>query len=415
MTSKKSQLSVQLEAQEPKAKAIYVSSYIPRECGIATFTKDLTSAINVLNPSLLADIVAIDDHTVATPEKKIRSYPWEVKYKIHQEDLKCWLEAADYINQSGAEIVNIQHEFGLYGGKDGEYVIPFMERLKKPIVTTFHTIVPNPEGHYSELTQRIVNLSSAVVVMVDTAANWLIKTYGIDPEKIVVIPHGVPDVSFGPTEVTKKKLGLKGEIIMGFGLISSGKGYEHVIKAMPKIVKKHPNAKFLVLGQTHPVVLRYEGQVYRNKLKKLVTDLKLKKNVIFVNKYLSLDEITDYLKATDIYITPFSNLDQITSGTLSYAIGAGKACVSTPYLYAKEVIGDNKGLLIEPENPTDIAKAINFLLDNPKKRHEFARNAYLAGRKMIWESVALKYLGLFDLVKELKNAGNKISAKTENK
>ena len=411
MTTRRSKLSTQLAAQEPKAKAIYVSTYIPRECGIATFTKDLTTAVNILNPTFLADIVAIDDHGNDTPDKDRRNYPWEVKYKIHEKDLKCWLDAADYINQSGAEIVSIQHEFGIYGGRDGEYVIPFMERIKLPIVTTFHTIVPNPESHYSEIMKRIVDLSSAVVVMVDTAATWLVKTYNIDPEKVVVIPHGVPDVTYGPTDIPKKKLKLKGNTIMGFGLMNRGKGYEYVIKAMPKIIEKHPNTKFLVLGETHPVVFRNEGHSYREELQDLVKKLKLKKNVIFVNRYLSLDEIIDYLKATDIYITPFSNLDQITSGTLSYAIGAGKACVSTPYLYAQEVISSDRGILIEPQNPDSISKAIIKLLDHPHKRLEYAKNAYLFGRKMIWPSVALKYLDLFELVKENKNARNKTVTK----
>lgn len=396
MTREQATLVKRLAATEPRIKALYVSTYIPRECGIATYTKDLTNAINLLNPYYLADIIAIDDEN--SGGKKVE-YPWEVKYKIEQESLKSWLNAADYINQSGAEVVVLQHEFGIYGGHRGEMIVPFAEAINKPIIVTFHTVVPNPDDQYRQIVKRLCAQAKAVTVMVNTAVERLVSDYGLDENKIVVIPHGVPDIPFAPSEDAKKELGL-GElnILMSFGLVGRGKGYEYVIEALPAILKKHPDTKFLIVGQTHPVVFRQEGEKYRESLQKLARKLGVESALEFVNRYMSLEEIINYLKATDIYITPFTGLDQITSGTLSYAIGAGRACISSPYLYAIEVIDDNRGVLVKPRDNASITKAIIDLLDNPKKRLEIAKRAYAFGRNMIWPSVALRHLDLFEIV-----------------
>lgn len=389
-------LATQLAKAEPRIRAIYVGTYIPRECGIATFTKDLTNAINVLNPYHLADIIALDDESLGGEQL---NYPWEVKYKIDQQSLKSFLGAADYINQSGADVVSIQHEFGIFGGRYGEYIVPFIDAIKKPVVITYHTVLPTPRDQQKEIVERLCAKAKAVVVMVQTAADRLVDVYGVDPKKIVVIPHGIPDITFGPSAPHKEALGYANKtIISGFGLVGRGKGYEHAISAMKDVVAKHPEAHFLILGQTHPVVIRNEGEKYRQSLKRLVKKCGLEENVEFVNRYLSLPEIVEYLQATDIYITPFPGLDQITSGTLAYAIGAGKACVSTPYLFAKEVLADNRGLLAEPNNAQDQAEKINYLLDHPRKRLEMARRAYDYARNMVWPSVGLKYLELFDIV-----------------
>jgi len=235
--------------------------------------------------------------------------------------------------------------------------------------------------------------------MVQTAAERLVDVYGVNPKKIVVIQHGIPDITHGPTQPHKTALGYADKTILsGFGLIGRSKGYEYAIAAMKDIVAQHPDAHLLLLGQTHPVVLRNEGEKYRQSLKRLIKKLGLEEHIEFVNRYLSLPEIVRYLQATDIYITPFPGLDQITSGTLAYAIGAGKACVSTPYLFAKEVLADNRGLLAEPNDAKDLAKQVNYLLDHPRKRLEIARQAYIYARNMIWPSVALKYLELFGIV-----------------
>jgi len=398
MKNSPKQLTQLLKATEPKVKALYVSTYIPRECGIATFTKDLTNAINVLNPNYLADIIAIDDVDLGGERK---NYPWEVKYKLKQGDLRSWLDAAEYINESGAEVVSLQHEYGIYGppGTHGENVVQFMNAVKKPIVVTFHTVLPRPNEEQLNIIRRICQRADAIVVMVNVAVKWLAEAYDVDKEKIVVIPHGVPDIAFTPSAGPKRELGLGTDnIILGFGLVSSGKGYEQAIAALPKILAKHPNTKLVILGETHPVVRRHEGEKYRHSLKKLAKELGVENNIKYVNRYLSLDDIVDYLKATDIYITPFHNLDQITSGTLSYAVGAGRACISSPYLYASEVLDEDRGLLVPPIDPDKFAKAVLELLDHPRKRLKIAKNAYDYGRNMIWPSVALRYLDLFRIV-----------------
>lgn len=396
MTKEQATLIKRLAATEPRVKALYVSTYIPRECGIATYTKDLTNAINLLNPHYLADIIAIDDEHLGG--KKL-AYPWEVKYKIDQNNLKSWLNAADYINQSGAEVVVLQHEFGIYGGPEGEMIIPFVEAIKKPIVVTFHTVIPQPTEQYRTIVSRIGARANAIVVMVNTAVTRLVKDYGLDEAKIVVIPHGVPDIPFAPSSIAKKEIGLGDDnIIMSFGLVSRGKGYEHVVEALPAILKKHPNTKLLILGQTHPVVLRQEGESYRESLQLRAKELGVSDALVFVNRYLDLEEIVDYLKATDIYITPFISLDQITSGTLSYAVGAGRACISTSYLYAQEVLDGNRGMLVPPSDAGAIADAAIELFDNPKKRLEIAKKAYAYGRNMIWPSLALRHLDLFEIL-----------------
>ncbi len=394
----KTTLATRLAATEPQIRVIYVSTYPPRECGIATYTRALTKAINLLNPDFLADIVAIDDEKTGGEH---RSYPWEVKYKIDQEDLRSWINAADYINQSGAEVVNLQHEFGIYGGAEGEYIIPFMERIKKPIVVCLHTVLPDPNQKMREMVRRMADYASALVVIVGAAGKQLVEHYGIDPNKIVTIPHGVPDIPFGPSAPYKKKFGYSGwNIISSFGLFSASKGYEYAIQAMPAIIKKHPKTKLLLLGETHPVVLRNEGEKYRNSLKRLITKLDMKDHVEFVNRYLSLGEITEHLRATDVYVTPYPNMNQVSSGTLSYAISAGRPCVSTPYVYAKEVLDKGRGVLVKNQDSADLAEKINDLFDNPKKRLEIAKKAYNYGRNMIWPRVALRHLDLFEIVAE---------------
>ncbi len=393
-------LSAQLAATKPRVRAIYVSTYPPRECGIATYTKDLTNAINLLNPQFLADIVAIDDKKSGGV---IYDYPWEVKYKIDQESKKSWLDAAKYINQSGADIVVLEHEFGIYGTFSGEFAIPFIEAIKKPVTITFHTVLPKPNPELKKMVSKLGQVTDAIIVMVNTAAKRLVSDYGLDPKKIVVIPHGVPDIPFGPTEPHKEKFNCSNcNIIGGYGLISEGKGYEYAIGAMPEILKKHPNTKLLILGATHPVVKRLEGEKYRNSLKSLAKKLKVTEAICYIDRYLTLDEVICYLQAMDIYITPFPNLNQITSGTLAYAIGAGKACISTPYQYAKEVLSNNRGLLTEANNSHNLAQKAIYMLDHPRKRLEMAKNAYSYGRNMIWPSVALSHLDLFELLLKTK-------------
>lgn len=387
-------------------KAIYISSYIPRKCGLATYTKDLTTAINALNPEYLAKIIAVDE------PGSDHNYPWEVAGRIQQNNRQSYLNIADFINQSCVEVVNIQHEFGLYGGKlncykgyspqylsSNQYLIDFLSRIKKPIVTTFHSILPNPAPRHRKIVRKIVALSRAVIVMVQSGVATLVRDYGIAEKKIVIIPHGVPDFPLGDSAPFKKKLKLgQRPIISTFGLINPGKGLEYVVRAMAEVVKKHPSAQFLVIGKTHPEVFKNIRESYRNDLKKLANNLKIAKSIKFIDEYLPLDDLIDYIKATDIYITPYLNPEQISSGTLAYAVGAGKACVSTPYIYAKEILADGRGILVNFKNVSEVASKINYLLSNPKKRQEIEKRAHDFGKMMTWHNVALRHLDLFYLI-----------------
>jgi glycosyltransferase involved in cell wall biosynthesis len=392
------EIAQSLEEQQRIVRAIYVSSYIPRKCGIATFTKDLTNAMNALNPYALAEIMAVID-----PGSSYE-FPWEVKFRINQEDINDYINAAEYINNSSAEVVCLQHDFGLYGGPDGEYIVEFLKKINKRIVSTLHTILEKPNPNQKKIIQEICNYSDAVVVMIEPAVKRLLNVYGVDSKKVAVIHHGVPDIPFGGTDFFKKQTHLTGKTVMtAINLISENKGYEYAISAIPEIIKKVPNFLFLIIGETHPVVKMHEGEVYRNKLKSLVKELKVENHVRFINRYITLDQLLDYLRATDIYITPYLDPQQIASGTLSYAVGAGKICISTPYLYAQEVINGDRGVLVPFRNSGEIAKAVIRIIQNPKLKSSLEREAYRYGRVMTWSSVALAYLDLFSLI--LKNQG----------
>lgn len=383
-----------LAEEKRDVRAIYVSSYIPRQCGIATFTKDLTNAINELNPESLAEIIAVDD-----PFYKNYDYPWEVKYRIKQNDFSTYTAAADYINQSSAEIVHIQHEFGLYGGEMGEYIIPFINCIQKPVIVTFHTVLKDPPPKAKEIVRKIAGLCKAVIVISNKAAERL-KNNHKPVGKIVVIPHGVPDFPKTEPDIYKTRLGFKGKrILCTHGLLNSDKGIEYVIKAMPRIIKKFPNTIYLVVGRTHPIVKKHEGEKYRNMLVALSKKLGVKNHVIFRNRYMTLERIIEYIQATDIYFTLHLKKEQISSGSLAYAVGAGKVCISTPFIYAKEVLGRGRGIFVPMRNSQKVAENVIDLFANPDKAEKYRSKAYDYGRKMIWSNVALKHLDLFSLIK----------------
>ncbi len=374
-------------------KVVYLSSYIPRKCGIATYTKDLTNDINQLNPFALAEVLVIN-----RPEDNL-SYPWEVKFKINQNDLGSYIQAANYINQSEADLVMLEHEFGLYGGKGGDYIIAFTEVLKKPFVTTFHTIIDDPENEYGIVQKRLSDSTAAITVMINDSVLKLAEKYGISEDKIEVIPHGIPDLPFGATEFFKRKKRLTGRIVLGnINLLSESKGIEYSLEAVAKIAKEIPEVLYLVIGQTHPVILAKDGERYRNFLKEKIKKLGIQKNVKFINEYLSLNELLEWLQTIEIYITPYLNPLQSSSGALAYAIGAGKSCVSTPYLYAQESLSGGRGTIVPFKDAKAIANAVFEILNNPKKRDETERKAYQYGRLMTWSNVALQHLDLFQSV-----------------
>jgi len=381
-----------LTRQQKPLNIIYVSSYIPRKCGIATYTKDLTNAINLINSHSLAEIL------VVTPlhEHESLDYPWEAKYKISRDDLSDYVTAAQYVNLSHADLVVLEHEFGLFGGDAGEYIVHFAEALNKPLITTFHTVPQEYTGKMAEVLRRLATRSRVVTVMMEPVAKKLVSNYHIPRSKVVIIPHGVPDLPFNSTEAHKAKRRLAGRIVLGnINLLHRNKGIEYALEAVAALVPRHPEILYVCIGQSHPEVLRQEGEAYRNFLKKRVRELGLKKNVLFVNKYLSLKDLIKWLKTIDIYITPYLDPQQITSGALAYAVGAGKACISTPYLYAKEVLANDRGMLVPWQNPQALSEAISELLNNPARKGEIEKRAYQYGRLMTWSHVGNQHLNLF--------------------
>ncbi|MDZ4347772.1 MAG: glycosyltransferase, partial [Candidatus Binatia bacterium] len=323
-------------------------------------------------------------------------YPWEAKYKVDDTNLASFLGAADYINKSHANLVSLQHEFGLYGGNGGEYIVPLVESLKVPLVTTFHTVVADPDSNYGMVLRRIAARSEAIVVMMNQPADRLVKYYGVPRKKIVVIPHGVPDLPFNNSRASKSKRRLTDRLVLGnINLLSPGKGIEYALEAVAEISRQYPEVLYLVIGQTHPDLLKAEGEKYRNYLKRRVRELDIRNNVRFINEYLSLNDLIDWLKTIDIYVTPYLDPQQVTSGALAYAIGAGKACVSTSYIYATEVLADGRGVLVPFRDPGTIAKAVIGLQKNNTRRKDMQKKAYEYGRLMTWPNVAQSHLQLF--------------------
>ena len=391
-------MTKEVQKERKPIKVIYVSSYIPRKCGIATYTKDLTNDINQLNPYALAEILAIN-----RIEENL-SYPWEVKFKINYDSLESYVQAANYVNQSEADFVLLEHEFGLYGGRGGDHILAFIQTLKKPLAVTFHTMIEDPSSDFGIAQKRLADTAKANIVMIEDSRQKLIEEYKIPEEKIAVIPHGIPDLPYGNNEKFKRKKRLSNKVVLGnINLLSENKGIEYSLEAIAKIAKEFPEIVYLVIGQTHPIVLQKEGEKYRNSLKKRIRKLGIESKVRFINEYLSLEDLLEWLQAIDIYITPYLNPIQASSGALAYAIGAGKSCISTPYLYAKEALGKERGILVPFENSQAIAEVLLNLLNNPQKRKEMEKRAYEYGRLMTWSSVALQHLDLFKTIIENNN------------
>jgi len=380
-------------------RVIYVSTYIPQKCGIATFTKDVTNAINLLNPYALAEILPI------IKPNEDPQFPWEVKYKINQTDLNSYLQAADYINHSSCDLILIEHEFGIFGGNFGEYLIPLLQAIKKPKIMTCHTLIDNPQNEWGQVFQKLLKNVDGLIVMTNDSAKKLINLYGVNKKMIAVIPHGTPDLTFDTTEGYKKKKNLSGKLILGnINLLSNNKGIEYTLEAVVQIAEKYPQVLYLIIGQTHPNILEKEGEKYRNFLKRKIINLGIQKNVRFINQYVSLEELINWLKVIDIYITPYLEKQQSTSGALAYAVGAGKPCISTKYLYAQEVLADGRGILVPFRNSAAIAQAVIDLWQNPDQRNQIEKKVYKYGRFMTWSSVALQHLDFFSDILKKKSA-----------
>ncbi len=376
------------KAMDIRPQVAFVSTYPPTECGLATFTADLLQAVEQQGWS---GRVISADHEERTEHPDPR-----VIYQIRRERIGDYVEAAELLNRSAVQVVSLQHEYGIFGGEMGEYIIPFVRRLEVPLVTTLHTVVPRPTDLMRDLLRKVIIHSDAVVVMARTAVHLLRTVYDVPVHHVYVIPHGAPQPLPISPQQAKAQLNLSGRIVLStFGLVNPGKGIEDVIRAMPAIVKQFPNALYLVLGETHPKVRAREGEQYRQMLESEVKRLRLDNHVQFVNRYLTLDEIRLYLRATDLYITPYHNPDQITSGTLAYALASGCVIISTPYLYAQEVLGDGGGLLVQFKDPTSIADAAIQLLSDPylMRYHQAVAQRKAAG--MSWQAVGQAYARLF--------------------
>ncbi len=371
-------------------QVLFLGSYPPRECGIATFTKDVVNAYDRAF-GFSSPVIAIDE-----PDAEVRRYPPEVVARIKEQSRESYARAAELVSVYPIELVNIQHEYGLFGGERGEWLVDFIRVLQKPVVLTMHTVLPDPDEDYLRVTRALCEQASKVVALSETGRGLLENIYGVDPERLAVIHHGVPDVPFQDTDAAKASFGIgQRTVISTFGLISRGKGLEYAIEAMRDVVKRHPETLYLILGETHPVVRRQEGESYRESLISMVRDFGLNYNVQLIDKYLDFDEVVSYLAATDIYLTPYLNPAQIVSGTLAYAVGCGKAIVSTPYLYAQELLAHNRGFLCEFRDAASIASRLNMLLDDPALRRATERRAYRFGRQMTWPHVASQYGALF--------------------
>jgi len=381
---------------QPKSPCIlYVSTFPPRECGIATFTQDLTNAIDrEFSPAVKSKILAMNSNGTS-----LYNYSRKVSVQIRDTDIEDYIQAANYINKSSdIKLVCVQHEYGIHGGDWGCYILPFLELINKPIVVTFHTVLPRPDKRLKKVTQDIVAKASGIVVMTKHAAKLLKSTYQIDKKTpVAIIPHGVHHVPYPSKRRAKAKLQLSGRTILStFGMLNRDKGIEYAIEALPKIVEKYPDVLYLVLGATHPVVVKHEGESYRNKLIRTVKKLNLDNNVKFYNKYLDLAELIDFLKATDIYISPTLNPRQAVSGTISYAFSCACPIVATANQYAKDTIAPSRGYLVDFAKPDPIEKAIMAILDDPKMAKEMKKDAYYYSRHMTWQNVALAYFKFFN-------------------
>ncbi|MGN6493155.1 MAG: glycosyltransferase family 4 protein [Agriterribacter sp.] len=370
-------------------KIAYIGTYAPRECGIGTFTKDLYEAMmDAEMPSgtqTEALVVAIDDR----PESYL--YPGEVKFKIQQEQQEDYIEAAKFINLSGADICILEHEFGIFGGQGGVYILPLLHRLEMPLIVTLHTVLKAPSYNEKAILKQIARMADKIVVMSNKAVEFLTSVYDINEEKIMVIEHGVPDVQF-EHQRAKKDLKLASKnVVLTFGFISRNKGIETVIKSLPAVVGVYPDIIYIILGKTHPAVLRHSGEEYRIFLLRLVKKLQLEKNVIFLNEFINQKELFQYLYASDIYITPYLNEAQITSGTLSYAVGAGSAVISTPYWHAAELLDQGRGRLFDFNDSDGLSHLLLELLDNPETMLDLRNKSYAYGRQITWPKIGLKY------------------------
>jgi glycosyltransferase involved in cell wall biosynthesis len=373
-------------------KIAFIATYPPRECGIGTFTNNLFKSMLIKNGNTEERhegfVVALNDNDLTY------KYPEEVKQTIRQDDQEDYLKAVKYINLSGADICVLEHEFGIFGGHSGVYILPLLHRLEMPLIVTLHTILKTPSYNERAILKEICKMATKIVVMSHKAVEFLTGIYDVPKEKIALIEHGVPDIHFNPAK-SKKEFKLESKkVLLTFGFIGRSKGIETVINALPRVVEKHPNVVYIILGKTHPNVLRHSGEEYRIFLMHLVKKLQLEKHVIFLNEFVDEQDLFKYLYACDVYITPYLNEAQITSGTLSYAVGVGAAVLSTPYWHATELLSNGRGRLFNFSDPDDLSTTLNELLGHPEELDQLKQKASEFGQKITWPKTGQKYMAL---------------------
>ncbi|MDD9304889.1 MAG: glycosyltransferase [Desulfobacter sp.] len=372
-----------------------IGNYLPRQCGIATFTRDLVEGLCARAPHIHCWAVAMNDRVQGY------AYPEKVRFEINQNKLADYGIAAQFLNIGQTDIVCLQHEFGIFGGSAGSHLLKLISNLHMPLVTTLHTVLKDPSDKYRTVMIKLGELSDKLVVMSRKAEGFLHEIYGIPREKIAFIHHGIPDMPFIDSSFHKDKFGVEGKkVLLTFGLLSPNKGIETVLKSLPAVIERYPEVVYIVLGTTHPHVLKAKGEAYRIMLQQIVHNLNLGEHVIFQNSFVELRELCDFLGIADIYITPYLEEAQITSGTLAYAMGTGKAIISTPYWYAIEMLAEGRGKIVPFSNPNALAEQINVLFDNDTLRHAMRKKAYTFVREAIWGQVAQQYLEVFNEVRQ---------------
>ena len=368
----------------------FIGNYLPRECGIATFTTDLCSALAAEYGEGRLFAIPVND-----PDSSY-DYPKQVRLELEQEDIASYERAADFLNFNSNDLVCLQHEYGIFGGAAGRYILALLRRLKMPLVTTLHTVLREPDANQRIVLEEIAQLSDRMIVMSELAAQLLREVYAVPSGKIDVIPHGVPDMPFMDPNYFKDKFGTEGKsVLLTFGLLSPNKGIENVIRALPAILARQPNVTYIVSGVTHPHIRRREGERYREELQALAAELGVSSHLILNNRFVSNEELIEHVGAADIYITPYRQEAQVVSGTLAIALGAGKAIISTPYWHARELLAEKRGVLVPFENPDAIANAVLVLLENDAERHAMRKRAYLHSRGTTWPTTARAYMATF--------------------
>ncbi|MFZ0772123.1 MAG: glycosyltransferase family 4 protein [Candidatus Sulfotelmatobacter sp.] len=371
-----------------------IGNYLPRQCGIATFTTDLCAAISAEYGTARLLALPVND------TEEGYDYPARVRWSLAQDDLKSYQEAAEFLNFNNIDMVCLQHEYGIFGGPAGSHILHLLRGLKMPVVTTLHTVLREPDPNQLMVMEEIAELSDRLIVMSQLSSQFLQEIFKVPGSKIDMVPHGVPDLPFLDPNFYKDRFGVEGKaVLLTFGLLSPNKGIENVIKALPQVLSKHKNVVYIVAGATHPHILRREGDKYRASLQALAKEVGVESQVMFHNRFVSPEEMVEFIGAADIYITPYRHEAQVVSGTLAYALGAGKAIISTPYWHAIELLDDRRGALVPFQNPDAIAQKTIELLDTPAIRHAMRKRAYLFARQMIWKRVAQGYMESFARVR----------------